>query len=466
MKQTYVYILAAAIGLTGCESVVEGLNKNPNSIEINDIDAGLYVNTPELALVSIVRGLDGRMASLWTGQIIGVAQFPLAYYNYQLTESTFDFEGYASVITQCRHIQQAAPENAFYQGLTRVLEAYLFSFYASAYGDIPAREVATDAEYPKFESQKAVLAYSQQLLDEAISSLKSANSPSFRQDYLYNGNVRGWQEAAYSLKARIYMLTKDYEQAYQAALQGISSADRSMMFRPVADNQTGNKNNWYEYSQNAYFGTEDSESRQCFLFDVLDKRLNSKTDETARKAYYYIDPTNSTVSHGIASALEPEPLLTYEENLLILAESAARTRGLDEGLAYLNQLRDYYDQGGAVNSYYADYGFNYDAYTADDFAVGGLLNPDGLQPVRALLREIILERYITCFTQFTPWDDARRLRGAGESDIAVQIPLNTATATAHPERFYYPETEILANPNAPVDPGLYAPTEINRRGES
>ncbi len=462
MTRTLIYIIAAVLTLTSCESVVEGLNKNPNAIETGDIEAGLYVNTPELALVSIVRGLDGRMASLWTGQIVGVAQFPLAYYNYQLTESTFGFSGYADVITQCKHIQEAAPDNALYQGITRVLEAYLFSFYASAFGDIPCREVATDVEYPRFESQKSVLDYCQQLLDEAVASLQSVSQPSYRQDYIYNGNVQGWQEAAYTLKARIYLLTKDYAQAYQAALKGISTPENSMLFRPVDDNQTSNKNNWYQYSQNAYFGTENSEGRQTFLFDVLDGRHNGKTDETARKAYYYIDPTNSSVNHGIASALQPEPLLTYEENLLILAETAVRTRSLDEGLTWLNQLRRYYDEGGAVNSYYAQYAYNYDAYTIEDFDAGELLNADGLQPQRALLREIILERYITGFTQFIPWDDARRLRGAGEGDIAVPIPLNTATATAHPERFYYPETEMLANPNAPTDPGLYSPTEINR----
>jgi hypothetical protein len=318
-------------------------------------------------------------------------------------------------------------------------------------------------EYPRFESQKSVFNYSQQLLDEAISQLKTVSRASYKQDYLYNGDAQGWLEAAYTLKARFYVITKEYDKAYQAAQNGISSPERSMLFRPVNDNQSSNKNNWWSYSQNAFFGTEDANGKQSFLFDVLDARHNEKTDETARKAYYYIDPTNATPKHGKISQLEPEPLITYEENLLILAETAARTKGLNEGLDYLNRLRAYYDKGGAVNAYFANYDYNYDAYTTDDFEKGGLLNADGaLQPLRALLREIILERYISGFTEFTPWDDARRLRGAGESDIAVAIPLNTPTATAHPERFYYPETEILANPNAPSDPGLYTPTEVNR----
>ena len=209
MKKIYTAIISAAVILSSCEGVVEGLNKNPNAIEIDDIDAGLYVNTPELALVGVVRGLDGRMASLWTGQIVGVNNFPLAYYNYQLTESTFNFGGYQSVITQSKHIQEAAPNNPFYQGLTRVLEAYLFGFYASAFGDVPATEVATNVEYPQFESQKSVFNYSQQLLDEAISQLKSVSRATYKQDYLYHGDAQGWLEAAYTLKARLYVITKE-----------------------------------------------------------------------------------------------------------------------------------------------------------------------------------------------------------------------------------------------------------------
>lgn len=448
--------------MASCESVVDDINKDPNNINVDDVDAGLYVNTPELSLVSVVRGLNGRMAALWTGQIIGTNNFPLAYYNYQVTQSTFDFDGYQSVITQCKHIQEAAPDNKFYQGLTRVLEAYLFGFYASAFGDVPAREVSTNIQYPAFESQKEVFDYSQSLLDEAISYLSEEKSPQFRQDYLLNGNVTKWLENAYTLKARFYVITKEYDKAYQAALHGVSTDDNSMYFKPVNDANTDNKNNWWEYAQYQFFGTENLEGKQCYLFDVLDSRKNSKTDETARKAYYYIDPTNAQTNHGLASSLQPEPLITYAENELILAETGARTIGFDEGLKHLNNLRTWYDKGGAVNSYYSTYSYNYDPYDASDFAQGGLLNKDGLQPLRALLREIILERYISGFTTFTPWDDARRLRGTGETDIAVDIPLNTPTATQQPERFYYPEDEVLSNPNTPKDPGIYAPTEVNR----
>lgn len=465
MKKIIIYTALAFIAttFTSCESIVDGINIDPNHIGVNDIDPGLYINTPELGLVEELRGMNGRMAALWTGQIIGTNNFPLAYYNYQVTESTFDFGGYHSVITQCKHIQDAAPRNKLYQGLTRVLEAYLFGTYASLYGDVPATEVATDIDYPKFESQKSVLAYSQRLLDEAIEYFKAENAPSYKQDYLLGGNVKRWIENTYTLKARFYTLTKEYDKAYDCALQGVSSDANSMYFVPVNDASKNNKNNWYTYSLNQFFGTQDLEGKQSFLFDVLDKRRNSKTDETARKAFYFIDPTNAEPNHGIASSLQKEPLITYAENLLILAETGSRTKGFSTGLKYLNQLRQFYQQGGSVNEFYASYPHKYENYDNSDFENGGLLNSDNLTPIRALLREIILERYISGFTTFTPWDDARRLRGSGESDIAVDIPLNNSTVSAQPERFYYPETEMLSNPKAPADPGIFAPTEINKK---
>ncbi len=61
-----------------------------------------------------------------------------------------------------------------------------------------------------------------------------------------------------------------------------------------------------------------------------------------------------------------------------------------------------------------------------------------------------------------PFNDARRLRGEGETDIMVPFPLNTSTASEHVERFLYPQDEILSNINAPEEPGLYSPTAINQ----
>lgn len=459
---TYIVSLATAFSLTACHDFVDGINESPDNVKTDQIDAGLYLNTPELAIASIDLELLNLHASMWSGQLIGINSRPLTWYQYIASEDTYDFDGYQSVIEQCKYIQQAAPDNNFYQGVTRILEAMLFGTYADVFGDIPCKEVATGVENPHFESQKEVFAYVQQLLTDGIDYLQR-DGGSYRQDFFFDGDKTKWTETAYTLKARYYTITKDYSQAFENALKGISDDANSMYFKPVDDDLTTNKNKLYtEIVSLADYTTTDDNGKNSFLLDVLDGHNNSKTDETARKAYYEVDANAPANNHGIAARLEPQALVTYKENLLILAETAARTQGFAKGLEYLNKLRSWLNDGGCANDYYITLSHKYEAYTESDFATGGILNADGLAADRALLREIIKERYISGFLTFTPFDDARRLRGANESDIALDIPLNTATATQHPERFYYPHAEMIANQNAPEEPGMYAPTEVNR----
>lgn len=302
------------------------------------------------------------------------------------------------------------------------------------------------------------------MLDSAIYYLDRTTLPSYRQDYFFGGNVTKWKETAYTLKARFYMLTKEYDKAYDAALHGISSDGNSLYFVPVDDDVLTNKNTYYEANTSLQgLSTTNLDGEQCYMFKVMDARGNAKTDETARKGYYKMDASEPTHDDGISGPLEREPLVTYAENLLILAESGARTKGFATGLGYLNQVRAFLNTGAQLNEKYRKLPYRYEAYTEDDFAAGGMANGKGLEPLRALLREIITERYVTGFITFMPFDDARRLRGAGETDIALDIPLNTPTATRQPERFLYPQAEMISNPNAPAEPGIYAPTAVNSK---
>ena len=462
-----VYFVGAVMVLfsaSSCQSMVDGINDNPNSISTDKIDAGLYMNTPEINLVDIQRGLFSELSALWSGQLIGVNQTPLAYYNYLVTESTFSFEGYQSIIEQALFIQKQAPENKLYQGMTRVMEAMLFGTYASFYGDVPCKEVCSDIDSPVFDSQKDVFAYVQNLLDEAIVYLSTETTPSYRQDYLYSGSVTKWLECAYSLKARYYMLTKNYADAYTNAQKGFSSDTNSMYFVPVNDKLTDNKNHFYERNTTLQgYSTKDLNGKQCYMFDLMDGRTNVKTDETARKAYYTINPSSPETNYGISAKLQKEPVITYLENLLTLAEAGARSQGFTIGLQYLNKARAFLNGGGCVNDYFKTLSYKYKAYDESDFADGGLLNKGHLEPLRALLREIILERYVSGFTTFIPFDDARRLRGTSETDIALDIPLNTTSVDYQPERCFYPESEMLSNVNAPVDLGLYQKTPVNSK---
>ncbi|PRX56145.1 SusD/RagB family nutrient-binding outer membrane lipoprotein [Flagellimonas meridianipacifica] len=467
MKKVYnkhvLLILIIGFLFVGCEKLVDDINENPNNFTLDELDPGLFLNGAELNSINILLGSTSRMAGYWSGQLIGFDQTELERYNYNVTFTDFDWDGYQEVVTPLREIRSRTPDNKLYQGITGVLEAQIIGNYASMYGDIVYSNALLDIDNPEFDGQAEVFDSLQSLLDDAISNLSNVTPQDVvLEDFLFNGNAMKWLQSAWTLKARFYMLTRQYDQAYAAAQNGISLQENSMIFVPLdLEDVTSTKNKFWIILNNApSVGTGNS-----YLIQLLDtnsgiSRNNAKTDEAARLSYYRIDETNPDGNLGIANELEPQPLVTYGENLLILAEAGARAQGFNIGLGHLNAWRSALGTGNFFNSSVAGEPILYDAYTAADFAPGGMENADSIDSDTALLREIIEERYVTGFTTFMPFDDARRLRT--ENEVAVPFPNNTSTAPGRVERFLYPEDEVLANTSVPEDPGLFVPNPINQ----
>ena len=166
---------------------------------------------------------------------------------------------------------------------------------------------------------------------------------------------------------------------------------------------------------------------------------------------------------GVIERFEPMPMVTYFENQMIKAEAAARTTGFSSGLSHLNDYRAWLTSGGRLNATFNDSAsILYEAYVDADFASGGMENPDGISAETALLREIIQERYVSGFGTYMPFNDHRRLRGDGETDLIPPFPLNTTAATDHVERIPYAQDELSSNSTMDNDPGLYVKTEVNQ----
>jgi hypothetical protein len=462
-KSHITLILIFSFFFIGCEKLVEDINENPNSFTLDELDPGLFLNGAELNSINILLGSTNRMAGYWSGQLIGFDQTELERFNYNVTFTDFGWNGYQEIVTPVREIRFRTPDNKLYQGITRVLEAQIIGNYASMYGDIVYSNALKDVLNPEFDNQAAVFESLQELLDEAINSLSNVGPQDVvLEDFMFNGNATKWLQSAWTLKARFHMLTRQYDQAYAAAQNGISSQENSMIFVPLdLEDVTSTKNKfWIILNNTPSVGTGNSYLIQLLDTDSGISRNNVKTDETARLQYYTIDEADPDGNLGIANELEPQPLITYQENLLILAEAGARTQGFNVGLGHLNAWRAELATGDFFNASVAGQPMMYDAYTAADFAPSGIENPDSIDADTALLREIVEERYITGFTTFMPFDDARRLRT--ESEVAVPFPNNTTTVPGRVERFLYPEDEVLANTSVPEDPGLFVPNPINQ----
>ncbi len=451
-----------------CTKVYDGKNIDPNNPV--DVNAETLLKGMELANIAVQVSHIQRITGMWMNQYRGAQLLykSLGEYNLSAEESndTWNFV-YQSISKQGSIIREKLPNNKSYSGISKILEANALGTATALYGDIPFAERANDKfPVPKFDKQLDVYAGIQTLLDEAIAELKVVPATVvITNDIFFQGKSTSWVMVAYSLKARYYLETRDYAKAFAAASLGINSTANSWKFYPPGLVSNGDYNllNSLIEQRGGFLTTTGT-----YLNDVLLKagvtgtRNNTKTNEDARARYYRIGGSSSNTELGVAAKNAPMPLVTYEETLLILAEAGYRLNGFTEGLAQLNKVRAVLRTNlGLLIAPPTGGTIKYDDYVAADFNSGGIENAGNLTPDRALLREIIEERYVSLYGTILPFNDARRLRKT-DNDVNVPIPFTTSTATKHPERIIYSQNEINSNPNLPKPiPDIYVKTQVN-----
>jgi len=334
------------------------------------------------------------------------------------------------------------------------------------YGDVPfSQATSTNFPNPAFDPQVKVYTAVQALLDSAIVNFNSTAFTAFTaQDVFFAGNMPKWIQTAYTLKARYYMHVHDYADALTAATNGISTAANNFL-APHSTLSTGTFNLYYQFMALDRPGFMDAKG--AFAVSLINPvganyRGNTKTIEKARFSYLYSSATNPNyTTTGFFYESVSFPLASYAENLLDLAECDTRINGFNNGLTRLNTFRAYMATGGYIGATYLVAGnYKYDPYVAADFAAGGMENNTAtkLTTDRALLREIMEERYVTFIGQIEGFNDTRRIRK--ETDISLPIPPTTGTSL--PQRMLYPQIEVDLNRSTPNPiPGLFVPTPVN-----
>lgn len=468
-KTIYTIFISLSLVLFSCQGLVDGINDDPNSIPTEDIEQRLFLTGAQLANISFQAGHLSRIAGLYSGQLFGFASVYGDVYRYNISTAEANSSWnkiYVGVITNTRSIIANAPNDKLLNGICKVIEAHAVGSAASVFGDIPYSETGNpDIDDPKFDSQLSVFSSVLSLLDDAISDLNAGSSRPLNEDIHFGGDKDKWIAAANTLKARYYMITRDYNSAYTAASNGIMDDADTYEFRPQGTETSVDDKNQFWTTLNGSRGG-DIGSGNSYLTQLLNSsddnyRGNNKTDETARSGYSYVVEVDGISNFGIIEQFEPFPLASYAENILTLAEAGARTQGFAKGLEHLNEYRAWLNTGAFFNENFADMPYKYDAYEDVDFMAGGMENEDNTSMDKALLREIIEERYVSGFLTWMPFDDHRRLR-KGETDLVVPFPLNDSSASGHVQRLPYASDELNANGNAPAEPGIFSTTEVNQ----
>lgn len=479
MKSRYKIILSLIFltSASGCDDYLD-VNDNPN--QLVEVPSGdLLLRGTLLANAQVQQGQLARTSMYYTGGLIGLQLVQQTLYNYNYTPGDSDpvwGHIYNGILVQNKEIRRISPDVGLLQGIIDVNEALAVGTAASLFGDIPYSTAVPDnpgvaSEDPTLDAQADVYAALQTLLDNAIPKLQNGSTtplltdddPEDNVDNYFTGDRDKWIAAAYTLKARYYLQTKQYAQALANVANGINSSDDTMAYNPIGG-VDGNSNLLSNFVNSSRAG--DMTGDGAFYRDLIDPtnasgRNNIKTDETARRNYSYING-NGGQAEGIDGPAIPMKLVSFEENLLIWAECLIRANSDVPGaIDKLNELRAYLDTGAAFNLINGDETFSYEPYVLADFEAGGIENADNIATDRAVLREIIEERYVTGFSTYMPFNDARRLRT--ETDLLVPFPLNNTSTTVNPQRFLYALEEVNNNGNLPNPiPDLFTPTPVNQ----
>lgn len=432
-------VLAAALlvmGASACGDYLSGpkLDENPNlATDVRTPDQ--YFIGIQVAAFSVQEGALARTAGIWHQHLAGVDRQYSSTDIYSVGEddysSDWNFIFAQGGLIDIRKLRAAVDKvgDKKYSGIAKIYEALEIGTAASVWGDIPYSEANNpDIATPKLDKQLDVYAALQTLLASAISDLQAGvGAGPGAADLVFGGTTARWLAVAHTLRARYYMHTAEvnagaYALANAEAKQGISSAagDFTTFHSPI----TTERNVWSQFQV-----VRDSYMRAGkAMVDTLknrgDVRLTGGCSSGANWCAGYFDGTTGSApgqNFGGAANLSDarllgptgfdfrQPIITWAETQLIIAESAFRTGTAAEALNAVNAVR---------------------------LAAGNA----GLGSVT--FAQIAVEKWIADFQNIEVWNDYKR------TCLPKLIPYTGKTAI--PARLLYPYSERNANPNVPA----------------
>lgn len=417
----------AAVGGAGCSEFLSDVAADPNNPGaatrdqlFTAVQAGQF-GQQEAAVAQVV--------CMWMQQCSGVGgRFvdQRGKYNFTPIDFSFDFTSVyiGGGLIDLRNIEASADADGakVYAAIARIWEALVIGTAADVWGDIPYREAAGSESHPHLDPQMQVYSDIQALLDKAIADLAGSSAGPGGHDLVYGGDKTKWTAAAYTLKARYRMHTAQvlgsaaYDAAIAAATNGISAAANDA--RAFHTSATQEANIWYQFSTTA-FGQDIVAGKA--LVDLMnvrnDPRLPQYFGKNALGGYGGDDLNGATPADQVSPLAGArnapdfrQPLVTWMENQLILAEAKFVRSGAATAQPHLDAVR------------------------------ASL----GLASVPTTLQSIMEEKYVAMFQNIEAWSDYKR------TCLPALVPhATTLYQNKIPGRVYYGSSEQNANPNIP-----------------
>jgi Starch-binding associating with outer membrane len=419
------------LGLAGCKDFLRAkdLTQNPNAP--SQASNGPLFISAQTSIYYQVESQLGRTTCIWMQQCSGQAS-PFNTLNSYSYGADDYYPNWARIyagggLIDLRTIETTslAVGDSLFFGQAAVLETIQIGLGADIWGDIPysqASQAPTITE-PRVDPQQQVYDSLEHKLSTAILYMEATgptNVGAQAYDNLWGGAASNWIRLAYTLKARFWVHQAEkigivaYDSALAAADSGITDATGAGDFVSFQGSTANTANLWSDF-QTIYTG-------DLSAGGTIVNIMNATTDPRL-PAYFtsvngqYIgsdtasSATLSTLSGTRSAPTFAQPIVTYAENTLIIAEAECQLGS--------NALAT-------------------QAYQAEQAAVGATPQT----PVN--LGVIMNEKYVALFQNPEVWNDWKR------TGYPVMSPLGGQPMI--PRRLTYPQSERAANPNIPSDP--------------
>jgi hypothetical protein len=291
---------------------------------------------------------------------------------------------------------------------------------ADTCGDVPYRDAISGNLLAAFDPQLQIYDDLLALLDKAISNLNGAGPGPGAVDMVYGGNKTEWIEAAHTLKARVYLHrveklgAGEYTKALAEARLGISKPANDWLTQHSAAN--AERNVWQQFQTTSGFGQDLVAGAR--LVNIMkaqnDPRLPEYFGQSLNGGYGGFDATvGNTDLHtvsGMTGARETnaqfrQPVITYDENQLIIAEASLQTGDAAGAATALNLVRARYGKAAIA---------------------------------APTLNDIMTEKYIALFQNPEVWNDYKRTCLPALSPVVGKAVI--------PGRFLYGQTQVQTDP--------------------
>lgn len=501
MKKNKIYqwlvLGCLAISATACtDSVMDEINRDKNHPE--DVQAKfILTDVITSTAFSVVGGDFSTYASFYVEHEVGIYN---QFYNAEVRNgepyiATTYNNTWNSAYMNIKNVKLAAGKlesdpseqgNDVSLGIAKVLLAYNAALVTDLFGDTPftqAGEVNPDGTpavmQPKIDKQEDIYKDIFTLINDAILLFDGeeggASGAIGRNDFIYGGDARLWKKAAYGLKARYLMhqlkrstdVTVDLNAVLACVSNSFTSADEEMKF--AVYNGDSQLNPLFALTTSRD-GMGASASLVEKLIALNDPRANYSFMQCVNPNKYtfrqIIIPADIvTAPNGAPQQVQfkysysmpslastaPTQLLSYHELLFIKAEALARLNRAEASQTLKDAIvAAFANLENTISSAMTSVSFpdskpsvDLSAKVAEEYFDNSIVPAFNTAP----LKTVMIQKYLAFFgasgESVEAYNDYRRLRGLGESDlIELKNPNNT---TKFPLRFPYGSSDVSAN---------------------